>query len=177
MHPRIQEILNCLDTELAGLRSAVGTVPLERRGDRPASDRWSVAEVLEHLAMVENSVVKACSRQLAAAREAGLPQESETTPIIQSLPIERVANRDRVWPAPERLHPKGIDASAAWTEIEGARARLIEFVRSSDGLALGQVSFPHPALGTLNLYQWLLFAAGHHARHAAQIREIAEQLA
>jgi hypothetical protein len=48
---------------------------------------------------------------------------------------------------------------------------------SCDGLALSQVGFPHPALGTLNLYQWLLFSAGHHARHAAQIREIATQLA
>jgi hypothetical protein len=60
--------------------------------------------------------------------------------------------------------------------LEHTREQLLEFVRSCDGLALGQVSFSHPALGTLNVYQWLLFAAGHHARHAAQIREIGQQL-
>jgi uncharacterized damage-inducible protein DinB len=176
MHPRTQEILFCLEHELAGLRTAVATVAPDRRAERPGPDRWSVAEVLEHLAMVDNSIAKACTRQLATARESGLPPESDTFSVLESLPIAELANRERVLPAPERLRPKGIDADAAWREIETARARLLEFVHASDGLALGQVSFPHPALGPLNLYQWLLFVAGHHARHAAQIREIAQQL-
>ena len=176
MHPRTQEILDCLEREMQGLRAAVDAVPAERRNERPAPDRWSVAEVLEHLAMVETSVLKACSRQLAAAREAGLPPESETSSIISLLPPQTVANRDVLIAAPERLRPTGIDASHAWAQIESTRSRLKDFVRSGDGLALGQVSFPHPALGRLNLYQWLLFAAGHHTRHAAQIRDIAGQL-
>jgi hypothetical protein len=75
------------------------------------------------------------------------------------------------------LAPRGMDATTAWSEIEATRTRLKDFVRSCDGVALAQISFSHPALGNLNLYQWLLFAAGHHARHAAQIREIREQLA
>lgn len=176
MHPRIEEVLKCLDAELAGLRSAVASVPPERRGERPAPERWSVAEVLDHLARVERSVLRACEQQLAAARESGLPDESETSSIRALMPPERVANRDRPLVSPERLLPKGNDADVAWAQVEAVRDRLREFVVSCDGLALSQVGFPHPALGTLNLYQWLLFSAGHHARHAAQIREIAGQL-
>jgi hypothetical protein len=176
MHPRIEEVLQCLDTELSGLRAAVESVPPERRAERPAADRWSVAEVLDHLARVERSVLKACVNQLAAAREAGLPAETESTSIRELMPPERVANRDQPLVSPERLLPKDNDAAAAWREVEAVRERLREFVVSCDGLALSQVSFPHPALGSLNLYQWLLFSAGHHARHAAQIREIAGQL-
>jgi hypothetical protein len=176
MHPRIQEISACLDRELVALRTAVDSVPVTRRNERPAPQRWSVAEVLEHLAMVEKSVLKACARQLASAREAGLLAETGTSPILPSLPPEQVANRDRVIAAPDRLRPTGMDAAAAWAEIEATRAQFNDFVRSCDGLALEQVSFPHPAFGPLNLYQWLLFAAGHHARHAAQIREISHQL-
>jgi hypothetical protein len=177
MHPRIQEITVCLDTELARLRSAVETVPSGRRSERPAPDRWSVAEVLEHLAMTEKAVLKACSRYLAAARDAGLSEETETTSVIEALPPDRVADRERRISAPDMLRPTGVDAEAAWAEIEATRVRLNDFLKSCDGLALGHVSFPHPALGTLNLYQWLLFSAGHHARHAAQIREIAAQFA
>lgn len=177
MHPRIAEILECLDTELAGLRSAVESVPPERRGERPAPDRWSVAEVLEHVALVERSVLKACARQLAAAREAGLAAETDITSIRETMPPERVANRERPLVSPERLIPKDNDAAAAWAQIETVRERVHEFVLSCDGLALSQVSFPHPSMGPLNLYQWLLFSAGHHARHAAQIREIAGELA
>ncbi len=176
MHPRIEEILQCLDTEFAGLRAAVESVPPARRTARPAPDRWSVAEVLEHVARVERSVLRACEQQFAAARESGLPDESDTTSIRETMPPERVANRDRPLVSPERLLPKGNDADAAWAQVEAARDRLREFTVSCDGLALSQVGFPHPALGPLNLYQWLLFSAGHHARHAAQIREIAGQL-
>jgi hypothetical protein len=176
MHPRIEEVLKCLDAELAGLRSAVESVPPEWRGERPAPERWSVAEVLDHLARVERSVLKACEQQLALARESGLPDETETSSVRALMPLERVANRDRPLVSPERLLPQGNDADAAWAQVEAIRDRLREFVVSCDGLALSQVGFPHPALGTLNLYQWLLFSAGHHARHAAQIREIAGQL-
>jgi hypothetical protein len=176
MHPRTHEILTCLDSELSGLRAAVDTVPSERRCERPAPDRWSVAEVLEHLVMVERAVMKACARQLGAARESGLPAETETTSIRHLLPPERVASRERQLVAPEMLRPKGIDAATAWADLERTRQQLRDFVMSADGLALGEVSFAHPSLGTLNLYQWLLFAAGHHARHADQIREIARQL-
>jgi hypothetical protein len=176
MHPRTEEILQCLDSELARLRAAVDAVPAERRSERPAADRWSVAEVLEHLARSEAAVLKACVRQMEAANQAGLAADSETTSIRHTLPPEQVANRQRRVVAPEKLHPQGIDAAAAWSEIERTRARFLEFVKSCDGLALGEISFPHPVFGPLNMYQWLLFAAGHHARHAAQIREIAQQL-
>lgn len=176
MHPRLQEVVECLDREMSSLRDAVEAVPAERRAERPAPDRWSVAEVLEHLALVENSVLKGCERQLAAAREAGLPAETEITPILPTMPPEKVASRERPLVSPASMLPKMNDADAAWRQIEDVRARLRAFVASCDGLALSHVTMPHPGLGPLNLYQWLLFAAGHHARHAGQIRDIASQL-
>lgn len=175
MHPRIQEVVAVLDAELAALSQAVQSVPEPLRSQRPAPDRWSVAEILEHLALVEQSVLKGCTRQFAAACAAGLPDEAETSPVRDSLPPERVANRARALQAPDPFHPRGAEAADAWADVEAVRVRFHEFVRACDGRALEQVSFPHPMLGPLNLYQWLLFVAGHQARHAAQIREIAEQ--
>jgi hypothetical protein len=176
MHSRTTEILACLDTQMAEFRAAIETVPAARRGERPSPDRWSVAETVEHLAMTERLITKACTRQLAAAREAGLGAETETSSVLSSLPVEAVASRANRLNAPERLVPTGIDADVALRDLETARAAFREFVASCDGLALGQVSFPHPSLGPLNMYQWLLFVAGHQARHAAQIRELAHQL-
>lgn len=176
MHARIDEVLGCLERELAALRDAVEAVPAARRDQRPGADRWSVAEVLEHLTLVEGAVLKVCSRELAAARAAGLPQETETSSVLTLLPVETVGRRDRPLSAPDRMMPRGLDAATAWTQLETTRARFTEFVHTCDGLALGQVAFAHPTIGTLNLYQWLLFAAGHQRRHAAQIREIGAQL-
>ena len=33
-------------------------------------------------------------------------------------------------------------------------------------------SVPHPALKTIDAYQWLLLLAAHSARHTAQIEEV-----
>lgn len=177
MHPRIEEILACLDTHRAELRAAFDAVPAALRTARPAPDRWSAAEILEHVALVEHTVLQSCTRQLAAARAAGLPAETDTSSVIGSLPPERIANRRRPVSAPDGLTPKGMDPEAAWADVEAVRARLREFIVSCDGLALGQVTFPHPFLGPLTLYQWLLFAAGHHARHADQLRELGRAFA
>ena len=174
MNPRTAEILACLDAQMAEFRAAVDTVPAAQREVRPSPERWSVAEIIEHVAIVERTITKACSRQLAAAR-AGLAAEAATSSVLPSMPVEHVANRNQRHIAPDRLLPTGIGSESAMRDVESARAAFREFVTSCDGLALEQVSFPHPGLGTLNMYQWLLFAAGHQARHAAQIREIAEQ--
>src|SRR6266850_733005 len=56
MHPRIEEVLNYLDTERSALREAVELVPAAARNQSPGADRWSVAQVLQHLAGVENRV-------------------------------------------------------------------------------------------------------------------------
>jgi hypothetical protein len=50
-----------------------------------------------------------------------------------------------------------------------------DVIATADGLAMGAVSAPHPALGNFNGYEWIAFAGAHAARHAAQVREILAQ--
>jgi hypothetical protein len=49
-------------------------------------------------------------------------------------------------------------------------------VNANDGLAFGTVSMPHPDFGPSSAYHWFAFVGVHKARHAAQIREIADAL-
>ena len=51
MHPRIKELVEALDSRRAELTRAVNDLPTSARNRRPLEDRWSVAEVLEHLAL------------------------------------------------------------------------------------------------------------------------------
>ena len=52
-----------------------------------------------------------------------------------------------------------------------ARRELEATVLEVEGLPLGGIIRPHPALGPLNFYQWVEFVGWHEARHTAQIRE------
>ena len=174
MHPRIQEVLEYLDTTRTDLSQAVEGVPAARREERPGADRWSVAEVLEHLAIIERRVVKMVAGRIAAAKASGVGPELETSSVLDSINRGGVADRSRRVTAPEMIQPQSAaDAASVWSALQQSRARLREAVLAGDGLALSEVTQEHPVLGVINLYQWLIFVGSHEARHTEQIREIA----
>ena len=177
MHPRIDEVLNYLDAERSALREAVGLVPPASRDQSPGTDRWSVAQVLQHLAIIEKRIGRGMTKWIADARGGGLGPEIETSSILNSLPLQLIADRSQPRTAPEEVRPLGdIDAASAWTALEETRTALRNAILAADGLALSEVVQPHPVLGPINLYQWALFVGSHETRHTAQVREIATQL-
>lgn len=178
MHPRTEEINAYLDANRAALLEEVERVAPALRETRPAPDRWSVAEVLEHLALVERRITGLLAGSLSAARAEGLGPERETGPVVGTFDLTRVLDRGRPVEATAAARPLGgLDARGALAALEESRAALREVLFAGDGLALGEVSLPHPVFGPLNFYQWVLFVGGHEARHVAQIRGIAGALA
>lgn len=177
VHPRIEELMAHLDRARTDLRAAVDSVPADRRQERPGADRWSVAEVLEHLSLVEARIAAMLARAIEAAKAAGVAAETSRTSVLTQLDAARVANRGQRFTAAENAAPTGrIDADAAWIRLGETRAALEAALRSGDGLALETITEPHRRLGPLNVYQWVIFAGGHESRHAEQIREIAGAL-
>lgn len=173
MHPRIAEIVEALDGRRAELTRAVNEVPTVVRNRRPSEGSWSVAEVLEHLALVEENVANQVRRLVADQRAHGLGAERDSGSVAQTFDSAFVLDRSRKRVARDAMQPRGdVDAAAAWTRLERARQATQDILRELDGIALGEVNAPHPALGPLNGYQWFLFLAAHEGRHTAQIREI-----
>jgi DinB family protein len=167
MHPRTEELLNHLEENRAALHAAVDAVPSSLRETRPATDRWSVAEVLEHLGRVEEQLTRLLAAKLAEARLTGaLGPERESGPIADSFGDllldrrRRIAAGDRVLPRAE------MDATTALATLDKTRATLRDLVVSHDGLNLGAVSHPHPA--TQN--SWARSANSSSQQHAAVAR-------
>lgn len=177
MQPRTQEVLAHLDGYRAALEQAVAAVPEPLRERRPAPDRWSVAEILEHIGLVEGRIGRLLSEQLAAARAAGLGAERETHPVLPTVPVDRLLDRSQPIVAREGTLPEArLGAGAAWTTLAECRRAVREMLLAADGLALSEVVIPHPRLGPLNVYQWMVFLGAHEGRHTAQIREAAAAL-
>ena len=177
MHPRIEEVLNYLDAERSTLREAVELVPPELRDQSPGPDRWSVAQVLQHLTIIEKRISMGMTKWIADARASALGPEVETSSTLNSLPLQLIVDRSQPRSAPEEVRPRGdIDAASAWTALEQTRAALRAAILAGDGLALSEVVQTHPVLGPINLYQWALFVGSHETRHTGQVREIAAHL-
>jgi len=177
MHPRSAEVLGYLDKTKTELRAAVEAVPSPARNIQPAPDRWSVAQVLDHLAIVHGRVAAGVGKWIAEAQGPGLGPETATSSVLNTIPAERILDRTQKVQAPEAIVPRNeVDAETAWVELEQAHEKLRAAFLSGDGLALEQVIQPHPVLGPINVYQWVLFSGSHEARHTLQIHEIGAAL-
>lgn len=177
MHSRLEEVLNYLDTQRAALAAAVELVPPTQRELSPEADRWSVAQVLEHLLIIEKRIGMGVTKWVSDARAGNLGVETESSSVMSTLPLDLIVDRSQRRSAPADVEPRGeIDAASAWAALEKARATLRAGVMAGDGLALGEVIQKHPVLGPINIYQWLLFVGSHEGRHTAQIVEIATEL-
>ncbi len=177
MHPRSEEVLNYLEQTRNELRAAVDSVPSGSRNTKPAADRWSVAQILDHLAMAHRLVAALVGKSIAEAQANGLGTETETSSVLPTIPTERILDRTQKVPAPEMIIPRSdLDAETAWSELDEAREKLRAAFLTGDGLALAQVVQRHPVLGPINMYQWVLFNGSHEARHTLQIRELAAAL-
>jgi hypothetical protein len=177
MHSRLEEVLSYLDTQRAALFEAIQLAPAEMRDQKPGPDRWSIAQVLEHLLMIEKRIAMGVTKWVSDARAGELGLETETSSVMATLPLELIVDRSQRRNAPEDVAPRGeMDAASAWAALGKSRASLRSGVLAGDGLALGEVIQKHPVLGPINIYQWLLFVGSHEGRHTAQVVEIAAEL-
>jgi hypothetical protein len=150
----------------------------EQRHFRPAGDRWSVADCVEHVSMVEKSILRKIEALVIG------PVQPEVQPEVQpdakpraSLPDEvilaRVPNRSLRVTAPQEDLPSGrwTDFAELLRQFEGARERSLRFAAVTQSDLRGHC-FAHPRLGELDCYQWLLFLGAHSERHARQAEEV-----
>ena len=168
----IAAVRDSLNVDRSTLRAAVDRVPAALRMRKPAVDRWSVAEVLEHLSIVEGRLVMMLGPLLAAA-PANTGAAAGPTEALRTA----LRNRSNRVSAPDPIQPTGaVNADEAWAALERTRAELLVLLDAAEGRDLTQVSRQHPVLGPLDGYQWLTSIGGHEERHAAQIVEIADAL-
>ena len=130
-------------------------------------DRWSVAEVLEHITVTEGLVQGILDKlPQAPAPEAGFDAKKADAAVIAKM-----TDRSAKFQAPEVLHP-----AARWTPQEtlehflAARAQTAAKLQSMPGLRAHVI--PHPVFGPIDGYEWVLLAAAHSARHTQQILEV-----
>lgn len=177
MHTYLTEVLSRLDMARATLRGAIEAIPPAMQRQRPAADRWSAAEVLEHLTLVESIFAGRILKALEAARSNLSPEAQPRTPLPDAVE-QRMGDRVNKRQAPESAQPTGsVDVAAGWTTLENNHATLRAALAECDGLALSQVTLDHAFFGTMTVYQWVELMAAHEGRHTEQIREIAAALA
>lgn len=136
---------------------------------QPPADRWTILEYVEHLAVSDDALVDLVRRSLESPPQVETGEERRIREKkIRETPVPRGVNR-----ASGPLKPTGRFATLAQavSYFLAARERTIEYAsRTQADLRLHFA--PHPVLGPLDAYQWLVGNARHAENHAGHIREI-----
>ena len=134
---------------------------------KPAPDRWSPLECMEHIVVVEDRFLG----WIATGTLIEPVQDDEKATKLFGM----VTNRTVKAQAPEAVHPTGRFKSVAEAveAFNAARDRSVQVVKSRSAELLG-VGVKHPRFGDMNAAELVHLLTGHACRHAAQIRECAQ---
>jgi hypothetical protein len=151
--------------------NAVESLSDEQLKFKSAPEKWSVAEVAEHIMMAEGLLFSAMERALATQPN----PEWETKTKGKTEFLEKVmVNRQGKAQAPESIVPTGkLSRAELIAKLKESRAKTMKFAEETQ-LPLKAHTFDHPfpVFGTLNGYQWLIYIPLHNIRHNLQIAEV-----
>lgn len=167
-----QFVLDKLASSEARLLELVAGLSPAQWNFREKPERWSIAQILEHIILFESFISEAIEKALETPPEPGKrAQAAEKIPLILDLPNSRgtrLSAREAVRPSANKPDPNELVA-----QLRRIRARTLAFVQDT-GADVHNHFFPHITFGDLDCYQWLVVLAQHATRHACQIIEIKE---
>ncbi|HVB57405.1 MAG TPA: DinB family protein [Candidatus Acidoferrales bacterium] len=133
---------------------------------KPAPDRWSIEECVEHLAVVEKWILYRISEDYTPSDRVERPDRQAE---LRQFGASRASKRQ----APERVRPTGQFGSLAKAldQFAASREQTIAYLSAcQNDLNAGTVV--HPTLGPMTCHEYVIFMTGHTLRHLDQIREI-----
>jgi DinB superfamily len=130
---------------------------------RPEPGRWSIAENVEHLVVVEKRLVGAIEKLLPEP-----PDVSKQCSMADAEVVWLIGNVVNPVQAPERVLPSSRwPAQSLVQEFETARQNTRDFASATAG-DFRRHFINHFLFGDLDCYQWLLLIGAHCNRHCAQ---------
>jgi hypothetical protein len=166
----LSEIFDAIDETRQRLRTRLECINSGEESMRPSSEAWSAAEIVEHLAIIEERLSKLFPVMLMKAEAGGLQRAADQPflPVSVKSMVERSKREKYV--APDTVRPTGSASIAdSLARLERSREAIKELRPRLEALNLTGVNYPHPVFGPLDAYQWLIFLGAHEERHLRQI--------
>ena len=158
-----------LESTKQGVLEATKGLSAAQWNFKAAPDKWSVAEVTEHIAAAEDFIRGMIVEKVmvAPARPAG-----EDVTAIDMMVMQNIPDRSHKAQAPEPLKPSNRFGSpdGSLKHFVEARATTEDFLTKTPNLRDHAVD--SPLNKKLDGYEWILFIAAHSERHTKQILEV-----
>ena len=174
MSKKIQELVGAISNMRQGLLDAISSLSDAQLEYKPAGGEWAISDILHHLALTDEANVKLVARSLKQAQTTGAPLDSTPDESVLNC-LDHLADiiKNTRAQAPEFVRPQAhAPVQESLTRLNASREKMLGLAEQLSEYDLSQLKYPHPLLGDLNLYQWILLSGSHERRHAAQIGRI-----
>ncbi len=149
----------------------------EQASALPEGETWSVAQIAEHVAIVENGMARICEKLLKEAQAKGKTSDG-TTFISDNFRAKGAEVAVIKLEAPTMVKPAGNSTVAeSLAKMDETNAKFNELRPLFDTCDCSDLKFPHPYFGDISAAEWLTLAGGHKARHLKQIRNVLAKIA
>lgn len=166
----MKRVLKRLDAVHEKLLRTVTPLDPQTFSQRPAENEWSVGDIVQHLSLVEERVVKDLEK--AVTRD---PQRVRF--VKRLLPTSIVSSRWFKVKSPKAVTPMTpVEKEAALKALEVARQKLRAFCEHYDQARFRKLVFKHPFLGEIDGVATISFVSYHEHRHYKQIREVLRKI-
>ncbi|WP_165875836.1 DinB family protein [Hazenella coriacea] len=131
-------------------------------------DQWTIAQVLDHLYLVEQAIVGQLSNE----------DYEEVDASFVPKPLDFILDRSIKVPAGDTFVSKFEFQSlnSLKSKLDQSRQQLLEIAHRLGPEQIQKKAQRHQAFGLLTLSQWIEFIALHEQRHLEQIKEISQKL-
>ena len=164
-----EKALKYLESTKQGVADATAGLSAAQWNFKPAPDKWSIAEVTEHIAAAEDFLRARIVEKVMVgpARPAG-----ENVAEIDDMVLKMVPDRSHPAQAPDPLKPTNRFGSpeASLKHFTDARAATEDYLNKTQDLRDHATDSPFGK--KLDGYEWILFIAAHSERHTKQIQEV-----
>jgi uncharacterized damage-inducible protein DinB len=164
-----EKAVKYLEKTRAGVLAATKGLSEAQWNFKPATNRWSIAEVTEHIAAAEDFLMNMVQEQVM---KGPARTNSEDLKALDGFVMKAVTDRSVKAQAPEPLQPTNRFGSpkASLKHFEESRAKTIKYVK--DAKDLREHTWASPLGKDLDGYESVLFIAAHSERHTKQIDEV-----
>ena len=158
------------------LKALIEAIPPEKTSVLPEGEKWTIAQILEHVAMVDEGTVKICAKLLKKAEEAG--QTSGGQVVISDDFLQKGAEIATMKvEAPSFVQPTaGKSIAESLTKLDETAERLNDMRSLFEAVSGTGFKFPHPFFGEITAQEWLALKGGHEMRHLKQIGRVLEKI-
>lgn len=168
----LEEIFAVKDDALNRLHQRVGNLTTAQGEIQRRDDGWSIKEIVEHLAIVEEQLLELITALLVKTERAS-PHNSGVSPFEISLEPHFQRSQAEKYITRDRYAPSGmVVISESLRRLDHVHTQLRALHPRLQSVDLGLLRFPHWVFGPLTLGQWIAFIGAHEERHLAQIESI-----